>query len=176
VYARTDDDRGVWKAPANERVSGIVGLRTQYTKGRQDFLNPQGINLIRSFPGRGTRIWGARNLTDDTEWRYTNVRRLFLYLENSIDGGTQWVVFEPNDATTWLRVRVSVENFLNQVWRAGGLAGSTPEEAYRVRVGLGVTMTETDIDLGLLIIEVAAAPVKPAEFVVFRISHKRLTE
>jgi uncharacterized protein len=176
VFARTDDDRGVWKAPANERVSGIVGLRTQYTKGRQDFLNPNGINVLRSFPGRGTRIWGARNLTDDTEWRYVNVRRLFLYLENSIDAGTQWVVFEPNAETTWLRVRVSVENFLNQVWRAGGLAGATPEEAYRVRVGLGVTMTETDIDLGLLIIEVAAAPVKPAEFVVFRISHKRLTE
>jgi phage tail sheath protein FI len=176
VYARTDDDRGVWKAPANERVSGIVGLSERYTKGRQDFLNPKGVNLIRSFPGRGTRIWGARNLTDDTEWRYVNVRRLFLYLENSIDGGTQWVVFEPNDANTWMRVRVSVENFLNQVWRAGGLAGATPEEAYRVRVGLGVTMTETDIDLGLLIIEVAAAPVKPAEFVVFRISHKRLTE
>ena len=176
VFARTDNERGVWKAPANERMSGIVGVSEQYTKGRQDFLNPRGINLIRSFPGRGTRIWGARNLTDDTQWRYVNVRRLFLMLENSIDAGTQWVVFEPNDANTWLRVRVSVENFLNGIWRAGGLAGANPDQAYRVRVGLGQTMTETDVDLGLLIVEVAVAPVKPAEFVVFRISHKRLTE
>lgn len=176
VFARTDNDRGVWKAPANERVSGVVGLSTQYTRGRQDFLNPLGINLLRAFPGRGTRIWGARNLTDDTDWRYVNVRRLFLMMENSIDAGTQWVVFEPNDANTWLRVRVSVENFLNGIWRAGGLIGSKPDEAYRVRVGLGQTMTETDIELGLLIIEVAAAPVRPAEFVVFRISQKRLTE
>lgn len=176
VYARTDNDRGVWKAPANERVNGIVGLTQDYTQRRQDLLNPKSVNLIRAFPGRGTRIWGARNATDDTEWLYVPVRRTFLMLENSIDAGTQWVVFEPNDDTTWLRVRVSVENFLNQIWRAGGLAGTTPEQAYRVRVGLGVTMTETDIDLGLLIIEVAAAPVKPAEFVVFRISHKRLTE
>jgi phage tail sheath protein FI len=176
VFARTDDERGVWKAPANERVTGIVGLSEQYTKGRQDFLNPRGINLLRSFPGRGTRIWGARNLTDDTQWRYVNVRRLFLMLENSIDVGTQWVVFEPNDANTWLRVRVSVENFLNGIWRAGGLAGATPDQAYRVRVGLGQTMTETDTDLGLLIVEIGVAPVKPAEFVVFRISHKRLTE
>jgi phage tail sheath protein FI len=176
VFARTDNDRGVWKAPANEQVTGIVGLSEQYTKGRQDFLNPLGINLLRAFPGRGTRIWGARNLTDDTQWRYVNVRRLFLMLENSIDAGTQWVVFEPNDANTWLRVRVSVENFLNGIWRAGGLLGATPDQAYRVRVGLGQTMTETDIELGLLIIEVAAAPVRPAEFVVFRISQKRLTE
>jgi phage tail sheath protein FI len=131
---------------------------------------------LRAFPGRGTRIWGARNLTDDTQWRYVNVRRLFLMLENSIDAGTQWVVFEPNDANTWLRVRVSVENFLNGIWRAGGLLGATPDQAYRVRVGLGQTMTETDIELGLLIVEVAAAPVRPAEFVVFRISQKRLTE
>jgi phage tail sheath protein FI len=176
VFARTDNERGVWKAPANERVTGIVGVAEQYTKGRQDFLNPRGVNLIRSFPGRGTRIWGARNLTDDTQWRYVNVRRLFLMLENSIDVGTQWVVFEPNDANTWLRVRVSVENFLNGIWRAGGLAGASPDQAYRVRVGLGQTMTETDVDLGLLIVEIAVAPVKPAEFVVFRISHKRLTE
>jgi phage tail sheath protein FI len=176
VFARTDSERGVWKAPANERVDGIVDLVVPYTQRRQDLLNPNGVNLIRAFPGRGMRIWGARNLTDDTEWRYVNVRRLFLFLESSIDRGTQWVVFEPNDAGTWLRVRVSVENFLNQVWRAGGLAGATPEQAYRVRVGLGQTMTETDIELGLLVIEVAVAPVYPAEFVVFRISHKRLTE
>jgi phage tail sheath protein FI len=162
VFARTDNERGVWKAPANERVNGAVELAQAYTQRRQDLLNPGGVNLIRAFPGRGLRVWGARNVTDDTTWRYVNVRRLFLMLENSIDAGTQWVVFEPNDATTWLRVRVSVENFLNQIWRAGGLAGATPEQAYRVRCGLGSTMTETDIELGLLI--------------VFRVSHKRLAE
>lgn len=176
VFARTDRDRGVHKAPANERLRGIVGLARTYTRGRQDLLNPKGVNLIRQFRGRGTRVWGARNATTDTQWRYVNVRRLFLFLENSIERGTQWVVFEPNSASTWLRVRVSVENFLNQVWRAGGLAGSAPEQAYRVQVGLGETMTETDVDLGKLIIEVGVAPVKPAEFVIFRISHKTLSE
>jgi uncharacterized protein len=176
VFARTDTERGVFKAPANERIRGVVGLATNYTQGRQDLLNPNAVNLVRAFPGRGIRIWGARNLTTDTQWRYVNVRRLFLMIENSIDQGTQWVVFEPNDSPTWVRVRVSVENFLNQIWRAGGLQGGAPEEAYRVRVGLGLTMTQTDIDLGLMIIEVAVAPVKPAEFVVFRISHKVPTE
>ncbi len=172
VIARTDNQRGVFKAPANERVQSIVGLTTNFTQGQQDLLNPNSVNLIRSFPGRGTRIWGARNLTEDTMWRYVNVRRTFLFVENSIDRGTQWVVFEPNNAATWLRVRVSVENFLNQLWRSGGLQGASPDEAYRVAVGRGVTMTQTDIDLGLLIIEVAIAVVRPAEFVVFRISHK----
>jgi phage tail sheath protein FI len=176
VFARTDNERGVWKAPGNERVDGIVGLTQAYTQRRQDLLNPSGVNLIRAFPGRGRRIWGARNSTDDVTWRYVNVRRLFNYMENSIERGTQWVVFEPNIATTWLRVRVSVENFLDQIWRAGGLAGTSPEQAYRVRVGLGETMSETDIDLGLIIIEVAVAAAKPAEFVVFRFSHKRLSE
>jgi phage tail sheath protein FI len=174
VMARTDRERGVHKAPGNERVRGIVGPVEVYTQRRQDLLNPNAVNLIRSFPGRGIRIWGARNATDDVQWRYTNVRRLFNFMETSVERGTQWVVFEPNTPTTWLRVKVTVENFLDQVWRAGGLAGSTPAEAYRVRVGLGETMTETDIDLGLIIIEVAVAPAKPAEFVVFRFSHKQL--
>ena len=176
VFARTDTERGVFKAPANEAVRSSVGLMVDYSQRRQDLLNPNGVNLIRAFPGRGQRIWGARTLTDDPLWMYVSVRRLFLMMESSIERSTQWVVFEPNDDTTWLRVRVSVENFLNGIWRAGGLAGTSPEQAYRVRVGLGETMTETDIDLGLMIIEVSAAPVKPAEFVVFRISHKRLTE
>jgi uncharacterized protein len=176
VFARTDTERGVFKAPANEAVRSSVGLMEDYSQRRQDLLNPGGVNLIRAFPGRGQRIWGARTLTDDPLWMYVSVRRLFLMMESSIERSTQWVVFEPNDDTTWLRVRVSVENFLNGIWRAGGLAGTSPEQAYRVRVGLGETMTETDIDLGLMIIEVSAAPVKPAEFVVFRISHKRLTE
>lgn len=176
VFARTDRERGVHKAPGNERVAGIVGLSQAYTQRRQDLLNPGSVNLIRAFPGRGTRIWGARNATDDTTWRYVNVRRLFNFVETSVEAGTQWVVFEPNTATTWIRIKVSLENFLDQLWRSGALAGTSPEQAYRVRVGLGETMTETDIDLGLVITEVAIAPAKPAEFVVFRFSHKRLSE
>ncbi|MBO3741816.1 phage tail sheath subtilisin-like domain-containing protein [Actinoplanes flavus] len=176
VFARTDRLRGVHKAPGNEAVTGIVGLSRSYTQRRQDRLNPGGVNLIRAFPGRGTRLWGARNATDDTRWRYVNVRRLFNMIENSVDRATQWVVFEPNTAATWIRIKVSVENFLDQQWRAGALAGTRPEQAYRVRVGLGETMTEADIDLGLIITEVAIAPAKPAEFVVFRFSHKRLSE
>ena len=176
VFARTDRERGVYKAPGNERVAGIVGLSQTYTQRRQDLLNPASVNLIRAFPGRGTRIWGARNATDDTTWRYVNVRRLFNSVETSIEAGTQWVVFEPNTPPTWIRIKVSVENFLDQLWRSGALAGSSPEQAYRVRVGYPATMTETDIDLGLVITEVAIAPAKPAEFVIFRFSHKRLSE
>lgn len=176
VFARTDRTRGVHKAPGNEAVTGIVGLTQTYTTRRQDLLNPGGVNLIRAFPGRGTLLWGARNATDDTTWRYINVRRLFNMIEVSVENATQWVVFEPNTAQTWIRIKVSVENFLDQQWRAGALAGTKPEQAYRVRVGLGETMTETDIDLGLIITEVAIAPAKPAEFVVFRFSHKRLSE
>lgn len=176
VFARTDRLRGVHKAPGNETLTGIVGLTQTYTQRRQDGLNPNGVNLIRAFPGRGTRLWGARNATDDTTWRYINVRRLFNMVETSVERATQWVVFEPNTAQTWIRVKVSVENFLDQQWRAGALAGIKPDQAYRVRVGLGETMTETDIDLGLIVTEVAIAPAKPAEFVVFRFSHKRLSE
>jgi phage tail sheath protein FI len=176
VFARTDRERGVYKAPGNERVAGIVGLSQSYTQRRQDLLNPGAVNLIRAFPGRGTRIWGARNATDDVTWRYVNVRRLFNFVETSVENGTQWVVFEPNTASTWIRIKVSVENFLDQLWRSGALAGTSPEQAYRVRVGLGETMTETDIDLGLVVTEVAIAPAKPAEFVIFRFSHKRLSE
>ena len=176
VMARTDLERGVHKAPGNEQVYGIVGLSQAYTEARQDLLNPGGVNLIRAFPGRGMRIWGARNATDDVQWRYISVRRLFNVIEVSTERSTQWVVFEPNTATTWLRVKASVEGFLDQLWRAGALAGATPEEAYRVRVGLGQTMTETDIDQGLIITEVAVRPSKPAEFVILRFSHKRLTD
>jgi Bacteriophage tail sheath protein len=177
VMARVDrTPPGVAKAPANEQVSGIVGLSQTYTHRRQELLNPNAVNILRPFPGRGIRIWGARNATDDTQFRYVNVRRLFNAIETSIERGTQWVVFESNVASTWLRVKVSVEGFLEQRWRAGELAGGTPAEAFRVRVGLGDTMTEDQVDLGLVIVEVAIAPAKPAEFVVFRFSHKRLSE
>ncbi len=176
VFARTDRLRGVHKAPGNEALTGVVGLSQTYTQRRQDLLNPAGINLIRAFPGRGTRLWGARTATDDTAWRYVNVRRLFTMIETSVERATQWVVFEPNTAQTWIRIKVSIENFLDQQWRAGALAGAKPEHAFRVRVGLGETMTEADVDNGLVITEVAIAPAKPAEFVVFRFSHKRLSE
>ncbi|ELZ04082.1 phage tail sheath protein FI [Natrialba chahannaoensis JCM 10990] len=169
IYARSDAQHGVHKAPANEVVRGIVGLQHEITKGEQDVLNPKGINCIRSFQGRGIRVWGARTTSSDPEWKYLNVRRLFLFIEQSIDEGTQWSVFEPNDKDLWARIRQSAENFLTTVWREGGLQGSTADEAFYVRCG-EETMTQDDIDNGRLIVEIGVAPVKPAEFVIFRIS------
>ncbi|SEV88151.1 phage tail sheath family protein [Natrinema salifodinae] len=169
IYARSDAQHGVHKAPANEVVRDIVGLQHEITKGEQDVLNPKGINCIRSFQGRGIRVWGARTTSSDPEWKYLNVRRLFLFIEQSIDEGTQWAVFEPNDKDLWARIRQSAENFLTTVWREGGLQGSTADEAFYVRCG-EETMTQDDIDNGRLIVEIGIAPVKPAEFVIFRIS------
>jgi phage tail sheath protein FI len=176
VMARVDRERGVHKAPGNERVRGIVGLSENYTQRRQDALNPNGVNVIRSFPGRGLRIWGARNATDDSSWRFTHVRRVFNMVENSTERSTQWVVFEPNTPSTWLRLKVSVENFLDQLWRAGALDGASADEAYRVRVGLGETMSETDVLQGLVIVEVAIRVAGTSEVIVFRFSHKRLSD
>ena len=176
AMARNDRQRGVHQSIGNVEVRAISALSRTYTQRRQDLLNPAGVNLIRAFPGRGQRVWGGRNATDDVTWRYVNVRRLFNMVETSIERATQWVVFEPNTAQTWIRVKVSVENFLDQQWRAGALAGTRPEQAYRVRVGLGETMTETDIDEGRIITEVAIAASKPAEFVIFRVAHKRQSE
>jgi phage tail sheath protein FI len=150
-------------------VNSITGLDVAITKGEQDILNPRNINAIRTFPGRGIRVWGARCITSDSSWRYVPVRRLFLYVEESIDEGTQWVVFEPNDYTLWARVRQSISNFLTRVWRDGALLGTKPEEAFFVLCGLGTTMTQDDIDNGRLIVQVGIAPVKPAEFVIIRI-------
>ena len=169
IYAKTDNERGVHKAPANVVVNSITGLEVAITKGEQDILNPRNINAIRAFPGRGIRVWGARCITSDASWRYVPVRRLFLYVEESIDDGTQWVVFEPNDYTLWARVRQSISNFLTRVWRDGALQGVKPEEAFFVLCGLGTTMTQDDIDNGRLIVQVGIAPVKPAEFVIIRI-------
>jgi phage tail sheath protein FI len=169
IYARSDTQHGVHKAPANEIVRGIQGLHRTITKGEQEILNPRGVNCIRSFRGRGIRVWGARTATSDPQWKYVNVRRLFLYLEESIDEGTQWVVFEPNDERLWARVKQTIRNFLTDVWQDGALMGSTPEEAFFVKCGRS-TMTQNDIDNGRLICEIGVAPVKPAEFVVFRIS------
>lgn len=168
VYARTGVERGVWKAPANEVVKGALGLEHEIGETAQDLLNPRGVNAIRRFPGRGIRVWGARTLSADPEWKYVNIRRLFIYLERSIDKGTQWVVFEPNDERTWAAVRVTVEDFLHRQWRAGALLGSRPRDAYFVRCDR-TTMTQADIDSGRLIVEIGFAPLRPAEFVIFRI-------
>ncbi|WP_436926282.1 phage tail sheath C-terminal domain-containing protein [Halosimplex amylolyticum] len=169
IYARSDQERGVHKAPANEQVRGIRGLQKTVSKGDQETLNPRGVNCIRTFRGRGTRVWGARTTSSDPAWKYVNVRRLFLFVEESIEEGTQWVVFEPNDERLWARVRQTIRNFLTSVWNDGALMGSTAEEAFYVKCDRS-TMTQNDIDNGRLICEIGIAPVKPAEFVVFRIS------
>ena len=171
IYARSDNTRGVHKAPANEVVRGCTGLDCQYNKGEQDILNPKGVNLIRSFPGQGIRVWGARTCTSNAQWKYINVRRLFIYIEESIKANTNWVVFEPNDELLWIRVARTVEAFLTTLWRGGALAGMTAEEAFFVNVGRN-TMSQDDIDNGRLICVIGVAPVKPAEFVIFRITQK----
>ncbi|HEX3034028.1 MAG TPA: phage tail sheath family protein [Thermodesulfobacteriota bacterium] len=169
IYARSDIERGVHKAPANEVVRGAADLEFQITTGEQDLLNPRGVNVIRAFPGRGIRVWGARTLSSDTLWKYINVRRLFIYVEESIEEGTQWVVFEPNDYKLWARVRATITEFLTRVWRDGALMGTKPEEAFFVKCDR-TTMTQDDIDNGRLICIIGIAPVKPAEFVIFRIA------
>jgi hypothetical protein len=173
VYARTDVQRGVHKAPANEVVMGIRDLQVRLTKGEQDILNPKHINCIRDFRdmNRALRIWGARTLSSDPEWKYINVRRLFLMVEKTIETGTQWAVFEPNAEPLWATIYRSVSNFLTTVWRSGALEGTKAEEAFFVKVDR-TTMTQDDIDNGRLIVIVGIAPVKPAEFVIFRISQK----
>jgi phage tail sheath protein FI len=172
VYARTDIERGVHKAPANEVVRGITGLRRRVNKEQQDILNPypSNINVIRDFRdnNRGIRVYGARVITSDPDWKYVNVRRLLIFIEASIDRGLQWVVFEPNSEPLWARVQRTVANFLTVVWRDGALEGTKPEEAFFVRCDR-TTMTQTDIDNGRLIVQVGVAPVKPAEFVIVRI-------
>jgi len=169
VWARSDSSRGVHKAPANETVLGAIGLAFGVTKGEQDTLNPIGVNCIRAFPGRGIKVWGARTLTSNPSWRYINVRRLFNYVESSIENGTQWVVFEPNDMMLWSRVRRDVTAFLTGVWSGGALFGSTPDQAFYVKCDEELNPPESR-DLGRLIIEIGMSPVKPAEFVIFRIS------
>lgn len=169
VYARTDETRGVHKAPANEVVRGALGLEVQVTKGEQDMLNPIGVNVVRSFPGRGIRVWGARTLSSDPSWRYINVRRLFNMIEESIERGTQWIVFEPNDANLWARVTRDITSFLKLVWRTGALFGTTPDQAFYVKCDEETNPREVR-DVGQLVVELGLAPVKPAEFVIFRIS------
>lgn len=169
IYARNDTERGVYKAPANEVVRGAIGLANNITKSEQDMLNPIGVNCIRAFPGRGIRVWGARTLSSDPSWRYINVRRLFNFVEKSIERGTQWVVFEPNNLDLWQRVRRTISSFLLRVWRDGALFGATPEEAFFVKCDAENNPPESR-DAGMLVVEIGIAPVKPAEFVIFRIS------
>ncbi|TXS42901.1 phage tail sheath family protein [Streptomyces sp. OR43] len=169
VWARSDGERGVHKAPANEVIRGALDLELRLSKGEQDLLNPIGVNCVRAFPGRGIRIWGARTLSSDPAWRYLNVRRLFNYLEESILLGTQWVVFEPNDDRLWSSIRRNVTAFLTEEWRRGALFGRTAEEAFYVKCDRDNNPQES-IDLGQVVCEIGVAPVKPAEFVIFRLA------
>jgi len=168
VYSRTDINRGVHKAPANETVF-CTGLSVNYTKEEQDILNPEGINLIRTIPGQGIRVWGARTASTNSAFKYVNVRRLFIYVEESIKAATNWVVFEPNDAALWQRVNMTVAGFLDTLWRNGMLAGGSPGEAYFVEIGPS-TMSREDIMNGRLICNIGIAPSRPAEFVIFRVT------
>ncbi len=170
IYARSDNERGVHKAPANEIVRGALGLKYNISRSEQDILNPKGINCIRDFSrrGRGIRVWGARTISSDASWRYINVRRLFIMVEESIDIGMQWAVFEPNDHRLWKKITRDVSAFLYRVWRSGALFGQTPEEAFYVKCDSETNPVET-IDAGQVITEIGICPVKPAEFVIFRI-------
>ncbi len=168
IYARNDTNRAVYKAPANEVVNLAVGFETLLNKAQQDVLNPEGINAFRFFEGRGFRLWGARTVSSDPEWKYVNLRRYFAYLERSIDKGTQWAVFEPNGEQLWANVRRTIEEFLLNEWQSGALLGDKPEKSYFVRCDRS-TMTQNDLDNGRLICLIGVAPLRPAEFVIFRI-------
>ncbi|MGA3564365.1 phage tail sheath family protein [Melissospora conviva] len=169
IWGRSDNARGVHKAPANEVIRGAVALETQLTRTEQELLNPIGVNCVRAFPGRGILVWGARTLSSDPAWRYLNVRRLFNYLEESILAGTQWVVFEPNDDALWARIRRTISAFLVMEWRRGALFGLTPDEAFFVKCDRE-TNTAESIDAGQVICQIGIAPVKPAEFVIFQLA------
>ncbi|WP_374537309.1 phage tail sheath family protein [Chitinimonas taiwanensis] len=168
IYARSDIERGVHKAPANEVVRGLTAFEININKARQDVLNPEGVNCLRFFEGRGSRVWGARTMSSDPEWKYVNVRRLFIYIEHSIDKATQWAVFEPNNERLWANIRRTIEDFLLVLWRDGALIGEKPEQAYFVRCDRS-TMTQNDLDNGRMICLVGLAPSRPAEFVIFRV-------
>ena len=174
IFARSDNTRGVHKAPANEVVRACVGLDSRFNKGEQDILNPKGVNLIRAFPGQGIRVWGARTVSSDPSWKYINVRRLFIFIEETIKANTNWAVFEPNDEALWTRVQRTISVFLTGMWRNGSLAGSTADEAFFVNIGRS-TMSQDDIDNGRLVCVIGVAPVKPAEFVIFRITQHTST-
>jgi phage tail sheath protein FI len=168
IYARNDVEYGVHKAPANEVVRLAIGFENMLNKAQQEVLNPEGVNCFRFFEGRGYRLWGARTITSDPEWKYVNLRRYFAYLERSIEKHTQWVVFENNSTPLWNNVRSTVQDFLYNEWKSNHLMGDDPKEAYFVKCDRS-TMTQNDIDNGRLICLIGVAPVRPAEFVIFRI-------
>jgi len=178
VYASVDRDRGVWKAPANVGLNSVIEPVTKITAAEQEQLNVhvdggKSVNAIRSFTGKGIMVWGARTLAgNDNEWRYVSVRRLFNLIEDSASKATFFAVFEPNDATTWLKVQSMIDSYLYGLWQQGALAGSTAKAAYFVKVGLGSTMTAQDILEGRMIVEIGVAAVRPAEFIILRFSHK----
>lgn len=171
VYAKSDFERGVHKAPANLPVQGVVGLEFVVSNAQQYGLNSQSINCIRDFSGRGILVWGARTLASDPERKYINVQRLMIYLEQSITQSIKWVQFEPNNDKTWTKLKLATENFLYESWQTGMLMGTKPDQAYFVRCDRS-TMTQNDIDNGRLIMQVGVAPVRPAEFIIFRVSHQ----
>lgn len=171
IYARNDMQRSVHKAPANETVTGALGLQREVRDGEQEVLNPLGINCIRALPDLGVRVWGARTLASDPEWKYVNLCRYFLYLEASIDRGTQWAVFEPNGERLWANIRSTISAFLYNEWGSGALLGTTRKEAFFVRCDRS-TMTQNDLDNGRLVCLIGVAALKPAEFVIFRIGQK----
>jgi hypothetical protein len=168
IFARNDTARGVIKAPANEVVNLALGFQTMLNKSQQEVLNPEGINCFRFFEGRGNRLWGARTISSDPEWKYVNIRRYFAYLERSIDKGTQWAVFEPNGNALWSNIKRTIEDFLLNEWQSGALLGDKPDQAYFVRCDRS-TMTQNDLDNGRLIAQIGVAALKPAEFVILRI-------
>jgi phage tail sheath protein FI len=168
IYARNDIEHAVFKSPANEVVREALDFEQRLSKGHQEVLNPEGVNCFRFFEGRGMLLWGARTITDDPEWKYVSLRRYFAYLERSIDRGTQWAVFENNGPALWANVRRTIEDFLYNEWRNGGLLGEKPEKAYFVRCDRS-TMTQNDLDNGRLVCLIGVSPVRPAEFVIFRI-------
>lgn len=178
VYARVDAERGVWKAPANVSLFTTLAPAVRITNGMQDYLNVdatsgKSINAIRTFAGKGIIVWGARTLAgNDNEWRYVPVRRLFIFIEESVKKASEFVVFEPNVKNTWVRVKAMIENFLTGLWKDGALAGAKPEDAFFVKVGLGETMTAIDILEGRMNVEIGLAAVRPAEFIILKFSHK----
>jgi phage tail sheath protein FI len=173
IYARNDIERGVHKAPANEVIRLAKDLEISINKSQQEVLNPDGVNVLRFFEGRGFRVWGARTCSSDAEWKYMNVRRYFAFLERSIERGTQWAVFEPNGSTLWANVQSTVSDFLFNEWKEDHIAGATPDEAFFVRCDR-TTMTQNDLDNGRMICLIGVAPLRPAEFVIFRIGQKTL--
>lgn len=178
IYAATDGSKGVWQAPANVSIAAIADVTELISDKDQENMNVdatagKSVNAIRFFTGKGILVWGARTLDGNSnEWRYISVRRLFNYVEESVQKSTNWAVFQPNDANTWVKIQCQIENFLNNLWRDGALAGPTPDKAYYVKVGQDVTMTADDINNGYLIVEIGIAAVRPAEFIVLKFSHK----